>query len=244
MWLVTETLRWLPGGALGVVSRAVQARDAGIAALPASLAAALEVLMLVVAWGATAIGTLALSGVGESLAAGLPKFWLVVSAASLVSTVALAFALARYRPSATIAKKIRGLAASLRHIEEARPEWRWLLVTFAFMVALCFLQGAAFMAVLRATSDATPTFLAAACVNAAGWLVGFFAFFAPTGIGVREGGMAAMLAPLMPVDAAIVAVLLWRVVQVGVELLCLAGCYVPRVASALSRLASRAPNET
>jgi uncharacterized membrane protein YbhN (UPF0104 family) len=117
-------------------------------------------------------------------------------------------------------------------------------VTFAFMVALCFLQGAAFMAVLRATSDATPTFLAAACVNAAGWLVGFFAFFAPTGIGVREGGMAAMLAPLMPGDAAIVAVLLWRVVQVGVELLCLAGCYAPRVASALSRLASRAPNET
>jgi uncharacterized membrane protein YbhN (UPF0104 family) len=96
--------------------------------------------------------------------------------------------------------------------------------TLVLFTALCLLNGAAFFAVLRSVCDVPPPLLAAVGINAAGWLMGFFAFFAPAGLGVREGGMAGMLAPLMPIDAAVVGVLLWRLLQVLVELLCLAAC--------------------
>jgi uncharacterized membrane protein YbhN (UPF0104 family) len=117
-------------------------------------------------------------------------------------------------------------------------------LTLAYFTALCVLNGAAFLAVLRAVGDASPGLVAATGVNAAGWLVGFFAFFAPAGLGVREGGMAAMLAPLMPVDAAIVGVLLWRLVQLLVEAACLGACFAPAALSAARRMMTRASVET
>jgi uncharacterized membrane protein YbhN (UPF0104 family) len=119
-----------------------------------------------------------------------------------------------------------------------------LVATFAFFTALCFLNGVAFLVVLEATCDTPPSLLATIGINAAGWLLGFFAFFAPAGLGVREGGMAAMLAPLMPVDAAVVGVLLWRLIQVVVELLCLAACLVPNAVQALRRPAAKTWQET
>jgi glycosyltransferase 2 family protein len=244
MWLVTETFRWLPGSLWGLFSRAGQAKATGIPAVTASISIPLELLLSIAAWGLTAVAALSLSGTAGTLLSRLPTFWLVASAAALVVTVGSAFALARWGPSTAISRKIHGLQESLRQLTDSRPRLPWLATTLAFVTALSFLQGAAFLAVLRAASDSIPTFLAAAGINAAGWLVGFFAFFAPTGIGVREGGMAAMLAPLMPVDAAVVGVLLWRLIQIVVELLCLGACFVPRAASALRRLAARTFAET
>jgi uncharacterized membrane protein YbhN (UPF0104 family) len=102
-------------------------------------------------------------------------------------------------------------------------------------VVLCVLNGGAFLAVLRAVTDAPPDPLATVGINAAGWLLGFFAFFAPAGLGVREGGMAAMLAPFMPVDAAFVGVVLWRLVQVITEFVCLGACFTPTAIAAVRR---------
>ena len=122
---------------------------------------------------------------------------------------------------------MRGLRESLGQLQEARPSGPWMIATFLYMVAICFVQGGAFLAVLRATSPIVPSFLATTGINAVGWLAGFFAFFAPTGLGVREGGTTAMLSPLMPLDAVVVAVILWRIVQIAAELLWLALlCYV------------------
>ena len=77
LWLVTETLRWLPGGMWGVVSRAVQAKDAGVPSLVASLSSALEVFLLIAAGGVAAAAGLALSGVTGALLASLPTAWVL-----------------------------------------------------------------------------------------------------------------------------------------------------------------------
>jgi hypothetical protein len=47
-----------------------------------------------------------------------------------------------------------------------------------------------------------------------------------------------MLAPLMPLDAAIVGALLWRLIQILVELVCLAACVAPAASSALRRFSA------
>jgi hypothetical protein len=244
LWLVTETLRWLPGGVWGMFSRAARARAAGVPAVAASLSLPLELLLSIVAWGITACAGLGLSGTTRAWLARLPTFWLALCGAGLVLTVAATFALAQWRPSAAISKKLHGLVGGLRLLKESRPKAAWLAVIIAFYVALSFLNGAAFLAVLRATCDSPPSLLIAVGVNAAGWLIGFFAFFAPTGLGVREGALSAMLAPLMPIDAAIVGALLWRLIQIVVELVCLGGCVAPAAASAVRRFAAETWAET
>jgi uncharacterized membrane protein YbhN (UPF0104 family) len=234
--LITETLRWLPGSVWGLISRAAQAKAAGVPAVRASLSLPLELLSSIAAWGITACIGVGLSGAASAWLSRLPPVVVVVCALALALTVGVAFALARWRPSAGISKKVHGLHDSLVLLRASPPQASWMTITVGYMTALCFLNGAAFLAVLRATCNSPPPLLVTVGVNAVGWLVGFFAFFAPAGLGVREGGMAAMLAPLMPIDAAIVAVLVWRLIQIAVELSCLAACFVPNAASAVRRL--------
>jgi hypothetical protein len=238
LWLVTETLRWLPGGVWGMVSRAARARGAGVPAIVASLSLPLELLLSIAAWAMTACAGLGLSGTTRAWLSRLPAFWLALCAVALALTVAAACALARWRPTSAISKKLHGLVGGLRLLTESRPRGGWLAVTLVFYTLLCFLSGAGFLAVLRATCDSPPGFLATAGINGVGWLVGFFAFFAPTGLGVREGALSAMLAPLMPLDAAIVGALLWRLIQILVELVCLAACVAPAASSALRRFSA------
>jgi uncharacterized membrane protein YbhN (UPF0104 family) len=154
-----------------------------------------------------------------------------------LATIGLALALTYRRPSAGIARKIRGLQTGLLRLRESRPSLPRLAATFAYMTAICFFQAAGFVCVLHAASDATPTFLTATWINAVGWLVGFFAFFAPTGIGVREGSVGALLAVVVPLDAAVVGVIIWRVVQILVELAWLAACFLPAGFGFVRRLA-------
>jgi hypothetical protein len=220
-------------------SRAVQAKQAGVPAVTASISVPLELLLTILAWGLTALVGVGLSGAASAWLAWLPAGWLAACAAAVVAVVGAAVALARWQPSAKISKKLGGLQASLRQLKESKPRLQWLLVTTVFFTVLCFFNGAAFLAVLKSGYDAPPSWLAVCGVNAAGWLVGFFAFFAPAGLGVREGGMAAMLAPLMPLDAAVLGVLLWRLVSIVAELVCLGGAFLPAAVSALRRRAAR-----
>jgi hypothetical protein len=238
LWLVTETLRWLPGGVWGMFSRAARAKTAGVPPMVASLSVPLELLLSIAAWGITAAAGLGLSGGSHAWLSRLPTGWLAACAIALGLTIAAAFALAQWSPSTAISKKLHRLVGGLRLLKESRPRATWLAITVAFYTALCFLNGLAFLAVLRATCDSPPGLLTTAGINATGWLVGFFAFFAPTGLGVREGVLTAMLAPLMPVDAAIVGALLWRLIQIVVELVCLGACVAPAAASAVRRFAA------
>jgi hypothetical protein len=194
-----------------------------------------------VGWVVVALFGLGGSGMAQAWIARMPAAAIGGFALALVLMVAGALALARWLPSMAFAKKLRGLEESLHYLKSARPRAAPLVAAFLVTTILAFLNGAVFLLVLKAVTDSLPSFLAIIGVNAAGWLVGFFAFFAPSGLGVREGAMTAMLRPLMPMDAALVSVLLWRVLQIAAELLCLAGCFLPLNAAA-RRLAARSPS--
>jgi hypothetical protein len=227
VWLVSETMRWLPGSVWSFLSRVAQAKSAGVPAATASLSLPLELLLTIGAWASTAAIGIGFSGAAREWLDRLPVAAIVGFALALALTIAAALALSRWLPSTRVAKKVRGLEESLRALRTARPKIAPLVAAFILFFALCFFNGAAFLAVLRSTTDSPPGLLAVTGINAAGWLIGFFAFFAPAGLAVREGAMTAMLAPLVPLDAALVAVVLWRVIQIVAEVLCLGVCLIP-----------------
>jgi hypothetical protein len=226
LWLVSEALRWLPGSVWSMFSRVARARDAGVPAVTASLSVPLELLLCVASWALTACAGVALSGAAQAWLSQVHASWAVAVAAALALAVGAPFAVARWLPSSRVSKKLRGLQEALRELRASRPRVSLLLLATALFTALCVFNGATFLAVLRATCESPPGLLATVGVNAVGWLVGFFAFFAPAGLGVREGGMVAMLAPMMPFDAVVVGVLLWRLVQIAAEMVCLGACLV------------------
>jgi hypothetical protein len=239
LWLVSETLRWLPGSVWSMFSRVARAKAAGIPAVTASLSLPVELLLTVASWTATACAGIALSGVAGSYASRVPAVWIVLSVALLALAAMAPVVMARLLPASKVAAKLRGLQDALRQLRQSQAKLPLLIATMGFYTALCFVNGVTFLAVLRATCDSPPGWLATVGINAIGWLVGFFAFFAPAGLGIREGGMAAMLAPLMPVDVVVVGVLLWRVVQIASEIVCLGGCFAPTAWSLARRTAAR-----
>ncbi len=232
LWLVAETMRWLPGSVWGFVSRVYQAQKAGVPAAAASVSMPLELAVTVVAWGLAALCGGASMG---RIAAGWsipmsPLSAYAPGAGLLLSGIAGAVALWRF-PGAKISRKALGFLGGLKRAFRARPRPLMLLAALAWFAALCFLNGLTFYALLRAFDPPTmPSLEAAVGINAIGWLVGFFAVFSPGGLGVREGGMTALLAPLVPLPVAVGSVVLWRVVQIMAEVLCLGACYLPAAA--------------
>lgn len=90
----------------------------------------------------------------------------------------------------------------------------------AWTAVQCLLMGSALWLVARATAPVAPAdwYLFVASLQVAGTL-GFFAVFAPAGIGVREGLLLAFLHGAVPDPALALAVLVLRINQVLVEVL-------------------------
>ncbi|MGB8166524.1 MAG: hypothetical protein WCF18_03465, partial [Chthoniobacteraceae bacterium] len=141
--------------------------------------------------------------------------------------IALAIGLARHFPANRYAKKARGFGVDLRAVLIEGPRVSLVLATFALYLLLCVANGLAFYALIRAFTDSAPTVATIVGINSIGWLVGFFAVCAPGGLGVREGGMTALLIPLVPLEVAVGSVLVWRLMQIAVEVACLAACLLP-----------------
>ena len=227
LWLVSETMRWLPGSVWGFYSRVHQARKIGVPPATASMSVPLELILTIAAWTITAIAGLGSSGVLTNWLSQFSASRLGAAAGIALGTFAFGLLLARRFPENRHAKKARGFAADLRAVFAERPRVSLLLATFALYLVLCVLNGLAFYALIRAFTPATPSPSVVVGINAVGWLVGFFAVCAPGGLGVREGGMTALLAPLVPMEIAIGSVLAWRLMQIAVEIACLAACFIP-----------------
>lgn len=96
-----------------------------------------------------------------------------------------------------------------------------LTLAAGYMATWLFLS-LAFIAFVKSLVDIELTLTVAAMLSlclTAGYLAGLIAVFAPGGVGVREGVGAALLATIMPLDEAILLMLLFRVWAVGWELL-------------------------
>lgn len=226
LWLVAETMRWLPGSIWGYCSRVYQAQRAGVPALAASLSVPLELAVTVAAWALVAVlaGRSALEYLGQVLARSSWEAEWLVGGAVLGSGFLVLWWWVRF-PENAVARKVKNLIGQLRVAMRCHPRPKCLAAAFAWFVALGIFNGLVFQVLLEAFASPVPPLFTTIGVNAIGWLVGFFAIFSPGGLGVREAVMSALLTPFLPVDAVIGSVVIWRFFQILSEVLCLGVCY-------------------
>lgn len=202
LYNLSQLGKYVPGAVWQYVGRAAAYRDLG--ARPARIRDALVTETLWVTGAAAIIGSL-LAGSGV---------WPVVedavdgSRAVLVSLVAVAV-LAVAAVAVTLVVARRSLVAYAR---AAVPGPRAALT----LVAVWLLLGAAFVVTARAAGVPAPWGYGAG-LFAVAYAVGVVVLLAPAGLGVREAVLTVGLLPLASADAVLVAVVVSRLVYVGVE---------------------------
>lgn len=100
-----------------------------------------------------------------------------------------------------------------------RPEIQWNLnyseiIHFTLLYCISFLiMGLALIVLLKGFGQIVlPNFVYVIGCSAIAWVIGYISFITPSGLGVREGTLAALLALMYPMPVAIVASLLFRIV--------------------------------
>lgn len=222
LWIECESMRWLPGGIWGYASRVVEAKQIGAGKGPAALSLAVELAITVAAWGTLGlVGTLfspQLRSVGlvylDRFQIPPTGFFLVLGFALLVVVITLLLDVLRVRSK---------LLAASQELLRGLMQWRITLRAFVEYLALSLFYGVGFLLCLKAIGvEPLPTLLDAAGSYGLAWIVGFLAFGAPGGMGVREGVLYLVFAPLGIGTEVATAAILWRAIQIAVELLLLA----------------------
>lgn len=197
IWTGTMLSRYLPGNIWHIVGRVALAGSLGVSRAQVAASATVEQLLTLL--GALALFALSLpfwrGGAG-------PEAWLL-----LLVPLGLAF----LHPRA-LGALLAAAAARLR-----RPELAWeyrygelLRILGAYTLAN-LAAGLALWVTLGALAPVEPGQLAfVAGAAAAAWAAGYLSFLTPSGLGVREAALAAMLAQAYPLPAAVVGSLVYR----------------------------------
>lgn len=230
VWLQSEALRWLPGGIWGYGSRVVNAQQLGVNKTAASSSLVLELALTNLAWAATAATLLFTPLAGITLEALTeitpPDFpWIPTLLGSTVAVLGATLLLATLPMVRSLVRKI----AQLLPWGQLSP--RLLLRTTSAYMGLCVFNGVLFWLVIAAVPNLSVSPLVAIGIGGAAWLAGFWAIGVPGGIGVREAAIAALLAAFGDLDSAIAVAVLWRALQMVVELLTLLLVSLPLLSS-------------
>jgi glycosyltransferase 2 family protein len=221
IWLISESLRWLPGSIWGFCSRVDSARRAGVPALTASLSLPVELGITVVSWIALAAACLLPSGLAYRLVAPHLGIAVGISAGCVAGILVAGLALWSLRRLSVV----RSALTKLKVLLGLRPDGLLLLKTGLFYSVINGINGLGFWILLAGLGYQSHVDLPTAIgANAIGWLAGFFAIGVPGGIGVREGCTALVLSSLMPWQEATLAAFIWRLLQVCMEIVTLIPC--------------------
>lgn len=204
IWLSTMLARYVPGNIWHIVGRLTLAGRLGVGRGQVLASATVEQLL-------TLLGALAVFGLCLPLwrgGAGDAAWLLLIVPAGL----------AALHPRALGA--LLGLAAA----RLGRPELAWryryaeMLGALAGYALANLAAGLALVAVLAGLGAAAP---AAPAIGAAAlaWAIGYLSFLTPSGLGVREAALAALLAQHIPLPAAVVGGLVHRLALTLGELL-------------------------
>jgi glycosyltransferase involved in cell wall biosynthesis len=233
LWIMAESMRWLPGSIWGFASRVYQASRNGVPPVVASASVPLELLLTIAAWTVVAGGGILASGRSVDWRALLTPRLIAFCAAGIFAVMAFVVISVCAFPQSAFGGKLRKLASQLGALRTIKLRWGVFAGVFAYYTALCCFNGLAFYVVLRSVSDAALNPFAVIGINACGWLLGTLAVGAPAGLGVRDAGTAMLLSAVMPLPAAIGGSVLWRVVMIMDEVICLSACLLPALAANL-----------
>jgi hypothetical protein len=207
IWLRSMMTRYIPGNIWHVLSRVALAHKLHVSATHVLTSASVEQVL-------TLLGALSLFGIT------LP-FWSITPDTTQIWLLLLVpIGLLLLHP------RIFGTLLSWAANRLQRPELAWqytygelLLILLAYIGAT-FFSGLALFTVLwgLATVQLSQVLLVTGAAALA-WAVGYLSFLTPSGLGVREALLVALLAQIYPLPVAIVASLLFRLVSTLGELL-------------------------
>lgn len=197
VWTTTMLTRYVPGNIWHIVGRVAFAGRLGVGRGQVVASATVEQLL-------TLLGALALFGLS------LP-FWRGDAGGQAWLLLLLPAGLLLLHPRVFGA----ALAAAARALR--RPELVWtyaygeLLLIAALYTLANALSGLALLVVVGALAPLGPG-QAVVVLGAAGlaWAIGYLSLLTPSGLGVREAALTALLAQVVPLPAAIVGSLVYR----------------------------------
>lgn len=215
VWLLSMLTRYIPGNVWHILSRIALADTLGVAKTHVLTSATIEQVLTILGALALAGATLPFWGIAPSIESWLllllPVGMLLLHPRILGSVLAWA-ALRLRRPA---------LAWHYRY-----QEIIWLLLAYT---AATFWAGLALALLLWGLTPVTlaqlPLVLGASALS---WVVGYLSFLTPSGLGVREAALVALLAQVYPLPVAIVASLLFRLVITLGEMLAVLVAWLTR----------------
>jgi len=222
LWIECEAMRWLPGGIWGYASRVVEAKRLGLNTTKSTLSLALELILTVLSWsilgiiGAVASPRLRSVSLLYLEKLQVPPTIVLISGGALLGLGMILFAF-----------NILGLRhkflSATGQLRQGLKHWKISVRILFEYIGLSIFYSLGFLFCLKGIGvDPVPTLLEACGSYALAWIVGFLAFGAPGGMGVREGFLFLVFAPLGIGPEVATAAILWRAIQILTELSLLA----------------------
>ena len=219
IWLLAESRRWLPGGIWGYTSRAVASKEIGLTKTVATASMAIELLATIAAAACvSAIGVAiyyrelysTVCELGES--SGLNSSIALWLAVALIGSAAATWLLRE-----KLKQKVSKTAQKFESLRGVKIQTKWLMGSIGYLTLMAVLNGAINSVLLNAVSSSSVPLVAMIAATATAWIIGFFAFFSPGGILVREAALAALLLPWLPYEVGFSVAILSRFAQLIAE---------------------------
>ena len=229
LWMSSEACKWLPGGVWTVASRALLAKKIGVNKEIAMKSMAIELLTVVISWFLLALlfSAYVFKQVQGFILYFCEHYMPLVFSHKLLFAVILLLALSLVALFfVALLQKVKKTEGYLRVFSSfnqlsTQPFKQLPKLVFAFFL-LAFFNSVIFFYVSGSILENELSLGLAVACNALAWLVGFFALFAPGGVGVREAVIVFFLSPQIGVENSIACAALWRSLQVLGELISLA----------------------
>lgn len=214
VWMLSNFARYLPGGIWQYPSRVLLLSKERVSKEATVKCLVLEALFVVFA-GLLVVFSVFVSG-GLGLSPGGVNYLLV----ALLSSVLFFFLTKNQSLMNILGKLFSKVAGKKRSVKGIEMSLGWApVLTLAYFLAFLFPSVILFLlakGVVTLTLNLLPLFIGA---YAASWLLGYVAFFAPAGIGVREAALASFLSVYMPFSVAAVLVIALRIALLAAEAL-------------------------
>lgn len=200
-WFVSQGLKYIPGSVVYVAGRVYMAHGEGVGGMGAAVGFALECLLALATALLVFVAVLPF-GLGSNLPLPLILAPLPVLAGVVVSVpLALRWAAAR-----SAGKGIMPIG------------YGPLVLLTAFYVMTWFPAGLAAYLAFRSLGQPFPLgFGQVLGIYTLSWAAGFVAFFAPGGLGVRDGMLIVLMSGLIPLPLATLGVVVIRIETLAVE---------------------------
>jgi hypothetical protein len=228
IWLIAESRRWLPGGIWGYASRATRSAELGVPVGVASASMLIELMITVAA-------AMLLTMIGvifhyNDLAETLQRMILekidirILAAASAVGVVILSVMVFATRRKVIV--RLADLIDRFKLLADVNINTAKIGSALGYMILMAMLNGLIGLALLPMVDGmASVPALAMMAATAAAWIIGFFAFFSPGGLFVREAALATLLLPWIPYETGITMAIFSRIAQMVAE----ASCMLPMI---------------